>query len=75
MRLSSHAAHGDYGVCDSASVGSNTERGGRDVCSSARAMCDGGGCGSARTMRAQREVQLAPRNNYYINAAPQIIFI
>ena len=37
-------------------------------------MC-GGGCGSARTMRAQREVQLAPRNSYDISAAPQILFI
>ena len=34
-----------------------------------------GGCGSARTMHAQREVQLALRNNYYINRAPQILFI
>ena len=40
----------------------------------ARTMC-GGGCGSARTMRAQREVQLTPCNNYYISAAPQILFI
>ena len=33
--------------------------------------------GSARTMRAQREVQLALRNNYYISAAPRknILFI
>ena len=34
-----------------------------------------GGCGSARTMRVQREVQLALRNNYYISRAPQILFI
>ena len=33
-----------------------------------------GGCGSARTMHAQREVQLALRNNYYISRAPQILF-
>ena len=33
-----------------------------------------GGCGSARTMRVQ-EVQLAPRHNYYIGAAPRIMFI
>ena len=33
------------------------------------------GCGSARTMRAQREVQLALRNNYYISRAPQILYI
>ena len=31
-----------------------------------------GGCGSARTMRTQREVL---RNNYYISRAPQILFI
>ena len=31
--------------------------------------------GSARTVRAQREVQLALRNNYYISTAPQILFI
>ena len=29
--------------------------------------------GSARTMRAQREVQLAPRNKVYIIAAPRIL--
>ena len=29
-----------------------------------------GCCGSARTMRAQREVQLALRNNYHISHAP-----
>ena len=34
-----------------------------------------GGGGSARTIRAQREVQLALRNNYYIRRAPQILFI
>ena len=34
-----------------------------------------GGCGSARTVRAQREVQLALRNNYYISRATQIPFI
>ena len=72
--LGSHAARGDYGDGDSASVarlGSHAARGGRGGCSSARTMC-GGGNGLARTMRVQREVQLAPRNNYYISAAPQI---
>ena len=34
-----------------------------------------GGRSSACTMRAQREVQLALRNSYYISAAPQILFI
>ena len=61
------AACGDYGGCDSAGVarlgGSHAARGGR------------GGCSSARTMSAQREVQLVPHNNYYINAAPQILVI
>ena len=28
-------------------------------------------CGGCRTMRAQRDVQLALRNNYYISAAPR----
>ena len=40
--------------------------GGRNSASDAH-----GGYGSARTMRAQREVQLALRNNYYISAAPR----
>ena len=34
-----------------------------------------GGCGSARTMRVQQEVQLALRNNYYSRTALQILFI
>ena len=34
-----------------------------------------GSCGSARTMRALREVLLALRNNYYISRAPQILYI
>ena len=57
--LVSRAARGDYGGCDStraARLGSH-------------AAC-GGYC-SARSMRAQREVQLALRNNYYISAAPR----
>ena len=71
--LGSHAARGDYGGCDSARVaqpGSHAARGVR------------GGRSSASTMRvvimarlarsAQREVQLALRNSYYISAAPQI---
>ena len=76
VRLGSHAARGDYGGCDSARVaqpGSHAARGVR------------GGRSSASTMRvvimarlarsAQREVQLALRNSYYISAAPQILFI
>ena len=48
--------------------------------SAAHAVCLGshaahGGCGLARTMRAQRELQLAPRNNYYIIATAQIFVI
>ena len=34
-----------------------------------------GRCGSVRTMRLQREVQLALRDNYYISRAPQILFM
>ena len=58
------AARGDYGGCDSARVARLDSHDAR------------GGYGSARTMRAQREVQLAAlRNSYYVSAAPQILFI
>ena len=59
--LGSHATHGDYGDCDSASVARLGARGGRV------------GCSSARMMRAQRQVQLAPLNLLFIRAAPQIL--
>ena len=83
--LGSHATHGDYGDCDSASVARLGACGGRGGCSSARTMC-GGGCGSARTMcgggcgsarTMQRQVQLAPRNHLHlsIRAVPQILVI
>ena len=77
--LGSHAAHGDYGGCDSARaarLGSHAERGGRGGRSLASTYARGG-YSSARPMLAQREVQLALRNNYYISAAPRknILFI
>ena len=67
------AARSDYRGCDSvrvARLGSHAARGGR------------GGRSSANTMRvvviahdARAAVQLALRNNYYISAAPKILFI
>ena len=73
MCLGSHAARGDYGGCVSARVarlGSHTARGGRVAVARLASMRV-----VVRTMRAQREVQLALRNSYYISAAPQILFI
>ena len=66
MCFGSHAARGDYGGCDSARVprlGSQDARGGRGGRSSAclmRVVV----MAHARTMRMQREEQLALRNNY-----------
>ena len=61
-----YATRGDYGGCVSARVsrlGSHAARGGRVAVA------------RLASMRAQREVQLALRNSYYICAAPQILFI
>ena len=64
--LGSHAARGDYGDCDSAFCGP-ARYGEVFVAPLARR---GGGCGSTR-MQRDREVQLTPRNNCFIRAAPK----